>query len=72
MSLRQLAKRLDVEIPPALSVTVRGVIQESLQRLAEVGDQCQWGPFQFAVNQVAQRGAMLVDVSVMAAAEEED
>lgn len=72
MSLRQLAKRLDVEIPPALSVTVRGVIQESLQRLAEVGDRCQWGPFEFTVNHVAQRGAMLVDVSVIASAQEED
>lgn len=65
MGMRQLAKRLDVEIPTPLSVTVRGIIQETLQRLAETGDQCQWGPFQFDVVEVAQRGVMLVQVQLL-------
>ena len=65
MGMRQLAKRLDVEIPTPPSVTVRGIIQESLQRLAETGDQCQWGPFQFDVIEVAQRGVMLVQVELV-------
>ena len=70
MSLRQLARRLEVEIPRTISVTVGGVIQESMQRLAEVGDECSWGPFQFQVVEVAQRGTMLVEVRIVDAKEE--
>lgn len=62
MSLRQLARRLEVEIPETTSVTVGGVIQESVQRMAETGDVCDWGPFQFQVIEVERRGAMLVEV----------
>jgi putative hemolysin len=70
MSLRQLARRLDVTIPETISVTVGGVIQESVQRLAETGDQCVWGPFRFHVIESEQRGAMLVEVRVTDAARE--
>lgn len=65
MGLRQLAKRLSVEIPSTFSVTVRGVIQESLQRLAEADDRCDWGPFAFHVTKVTQRGAMMVEVELV-------
>lgn len=65
MSLRQLARRLEVEIPQTHSVTVGGVIQETMQRLAEVGDECEWGPFRFKVTEVAQRGSMLVQVRIL-------
>ena len=71
MSLRQLAKRLEVEIPETQSVTVGGVIQESMQRLAEPKDHCQWGPFEFRVVQLAQRGSMLVEVRVIDSDDEE-
>lgn len=66
MSLRQLARRLEVNIPPTLSVTVGGVIQESVQRLAEPGDVCEWGPFLLTVLQSSQRrGSILVEVRVI-------
>ena len=65
MSLSQLARRLGVRIPETSSVTVGGVIQESVQRLAEPGDQCIWGPFQFYVIQAEQRGVMLVEVQII-------
>ncbi len=65
MSLRQLSKRLEIEIPKTSSVTVGGVIQESLQRLAEKDDQCDWGPFKFLVVEAAQRGTMLVEVTLI-------
>ena len=71
MSLRQLAKRLEVEIPETQSVTVGGVIQESMQRLAERDDRCVWGPFEFHVVKLAQRGSMLVEVSVIDPDDEE-
>ena len=70
MSLRQLAKRLEVEIPDTVSVTVGGVIQESVQRLAEAGDRCEWGPLQFLVIEAAQRGSMLVEVQIIETTED--
>lgn len=71
MSLRQLARRLEVSIPATFSVTVGGVIQESMQRLAEAGDQCEWGPFHFQVVEAAQRGTMLVEVRVIETEEDD-
>lgn len=65
MSLRQLGRRLEVSIPETTSVTVGGIIQETMQRLAEPEDQCTWGPFQFTVVEAAQRGTMLVEVQVV-------
>lgn len=65
ISLRQLSRRLSIDIPETSSVTVAGVIQESIQRLAEEGDQCQWGPFQFHVVESMQRGTMLVEVTLL-------
>jgi putative hemolysin len=65
ISLRQLSRRLGIDIPETSSVTVAGVIQESIQRLAEEGDQCQWGPFQFHVVESMQRGTMLVEVTLI-------
>ncbi len=64
ISLRQLSRRLGIEIPETSSVTVGGVIQETLQRLAEVGDQCDWGPFHFEVLETAQHRTMLVEMSI--------
>ncbi|MEM7785024.1 MAG: CNNM domain-containing protein [Planctomycetota bacterium] len=64
MSLRQLARQLEMEVPDTFSVTVGGVIQESLQRLAETGDVCQWGPFEFTVLDASQRGNMLVQMEI--------
>ena len=65
MSLRQLARRLEVSIPETVSVTVGGVIQESMQRLAETGDQCKWGPFAFLVVEAKERGVLQVEVRVL-------
>jgi CBS domain containing-hemolysin-like protein len=62
MSLRQLARRLEVEIPRTHSVTVAGIIQETMQRMAQVGDQCQWGSFNFRVIDIAGPGNMAVEL----------
>lgn len=64
MSLRQLARRLSVEMPRTHSVTVAGVIQETMQRMAEVGDQCEWGPFAFRVIDIAGPGNMAVELTL--------
>lgn len=59
-SLRSLGRELQVELPDSRNVTVRGVIQEVLQRLARVGDTCRWGRFEFTVVSAGQRGSMRV------------
>ena len=64
MSLRLLARKFNVQIPETYSVTVGGVIQEVKQRLAEDGDECEWGPFQFRVIEASQRGTMLIEMRV--------
>lgn len=69
-NLRLLAKRLNLEFPETTNVTVAGVIQEQLQRLAEKGDRCVWGPCDFHVIETGQRGHLLVELSVHLATEE--
>ncbi|MBX3417560.1 MAG: DUF21 domain-containing protein [Pirellulaceae bacterium] len=70
MSLRQLARRLDVDIPRTHSITVAGVIQEEMQRLAETGDECIWGPFHFRVIEVGERGNIVVELQLVPYREE--
>ena len=69
VSLRRLSRTLNVEIPKTQSVTLSGVIQETLQRLAEVGDTCRWGPFDLKVLEMPQRGHMLVELRLNDSAE---
>ena len=64
MSLRRLARTLEVETPATHSVTVGGVIQESMQRLAEKNDICDWGPFHLRVVEAPQRGNMIVELTM--------
>ncbi len=61
-SLRRLARRFGEQVPETRSVTVAGVIQESLQRLARPGDRCQCGPFKFEVREISPGGTMLVEL----------
>ncbi len=71
MSLRQLARKLNVEIPRTHSVTVAGVIQEETQRLAQAGDECVWGPFHFRVVECGERGNIVVELTLVRNREEE-
>ena len=70
MSLSYLTRELDDEIehlepiPNTHSVTVAGVIQEEMQRLAETGDACDFGPFRFEVIEIEHRGNMLVELTL--------
>lgn len=61
--LRRLARYFDVPRPPSKGVTVAGVIQEALERLPATGDECRWGPLQFKVLDVPERGQLLVEVT---------
>jgi CBS domain containing-hemolysin-like protein len=46
-SLRRLGRTFDVDLPKSKSTTVSGIVQETLQRLPEVGDVIEWPPFRF-------------------------
>ena len=60
--LRRLARYFKVDLPAARSVTVAGVLQETLQRLPEQGDTCEWGPFTFRVLETLEQGHLLVEL----------
>ena len=59
-SLRMLGRELGVPLPESRNVTVRGVIQEVLQRIARTGDVCKWGRLEFSVTDAPMRGRMRV------------
>lgn len=71
-SLRRLARYFRVERPPSWSVTVAGVLQESLERLPAPGDTCRWGPFHFKVLDTPERGQLLVELTLAASQEGEE
>ncbi len=63
--LRRLSRYLDVPFPSSKNVTIGGVIQERLGRLATDGDVCDWGPFQMKVLEAPQRGHMLIELHLV-------
>ncbi len=65
MSLRRLAKQLDVEVPETASVTLGGAIQEVLQKLCEANDQCEWGPFDLKVLGTDTPSGLLVELKLL-------
>ncbi len=71
MSLRRLSRELNVPIPDTHSVTVAGVIQESMQRLASPDDQCDWGRLHFRVLEIPHRGHMIVELTLTPSDEEQ-
>ena len=65
ISVRRLAQELEIELPDTHSVTIAGVIQENLQRLARVSDEVDWGPLHFRVIEMPRLGQMLVEVTLV-------
>jgi CBS domain containing-hemolysin-like protein len=70
-NLRILARRLNLEIPNNQSVTVAGLIQQQLQRLAEVDDVCEWGSCRFRVIETAKRGSLVAELTLRPESAEE-
>ncbi|MDA1053780.1 MAG: hemolysin family protein [Planctomycetota bacterium] len=63
--LRRLSRYLDLPLPTSKNVTVGGVIQEQLGKLAEEGDACNWGPFRMKVLEAPERGHMLIELKLL-------
>lgn len=61
-NLRRLGRHFQVELPPTISVTVGGMLQDSLQRMVESGDTVDWGPFHFRVLDAPAVGPALVEI----------
>lgn len=68
-NLRRLERYFSVELPATTNVTVGGVLQDCLQRLAQKGDEVDWGPFHFRVLKAPRRGHLFVEVTWRAAEE---
>jgi CBS domain containing-hemolysin-like protein len=62
-NLRRLERYFGVELPPTTNVTVGGVVQDCLQRLAAKGDEVDWGPFHFRVLKAPRRGHLFIEVT---------
>jgi CBS domain containing-hemolysin-like protein len=62
-SLRRLARHFEAQLPETTNVTVGGVIQDLLQRLAEEGDCVDWGDFRFRVLEAPRRGQLLIEMT---------
>ena len=60
-SLRRLYKYFDLARPESSSITVAGLVQEQIQRLPEVGDECEWNGFHLKVIEIMQRGQIVVE-----------
>lgn len=63
MRLRRLGRYFNITLPESRSVTVAGVIAESLERLPEAGDVCDWGPFHFEVIDVPEVGDLRIGLT---------
>ena len=71
MSLRRLARQMEVEVPEVDSVTVGGVMQEVLQKLCESGDECEWGPFDLKVIKTDTPSGLLVQLKMRPGTEDD-
>lgn len=63
--LRRLSRYLDLSLPASKNVTLGGVIQEQLGKLAEENDVCNWGSFRMKVLEAPQRGHMLIELKLI-------
>ena len=61
-SVRRLSRYLGIDVPRGKSVTLGGAVQEALERLAEEGDICTWGPFECRVVAAPGRGQLLIEI----------
>ncbi len=69
-SLRRLARHFQTNLPLTTNVTIGGVIQDLLQRLAVRGDECDWGEFHLSVLKAPRRGQLLIEVRRVPSQEE--
>ncbi len=64
-TLRYLSQRLGIDYEPVADglLTVAGMLQEKLDRIPHVGDECVWHGYRFKVIETTERGKLRVVVS---------
>ncbi|MFP6658334.1 MAG: transporter associated domain-containing protein, partial [Pirellulales bacterium] len=62
-TIRRLGRYFGVDLPVSRSITVTGIVVESLGRLPRPGDTSHWGPFEFNVIDVPDRGKMTIELT---------
>lgn len=65
VTLRRLSKQLGIELPTAKSVTVAGMLQESLQQLPVAGDEVVWGNYRFTVIESPRPGRLTASLELL-------
>ena len=70
-SVRRLVRQFHVDRPESRSVTVAGVIQETLERFPTPGDVCRFGKFHFKVLEAPESGQLLVELTLAGEEDEE-
>lgn len=63
-SIRRLAKHFGRELPETRHATINGILQEELERIPEVEDEVDWGPFHFVVVEQHSEGHILVRLTL--------
>ncbi|MGM0485247.1 MAG: CNNM domain-containing protein [Planctomycetota bacterium] len=70
-SVRRLQRYFQTELPETTSITVGGIIQDALRRLAQEGDEVDWNGFHFRVLEAPRRGQLLIELSRVPGEEEQ-
>lgn len=60
--VRRLERFFGLTLPPTRHFTIAGVLQEQLERVPRVGDECDWGPFRLRVVQVRRDNPVVVEL----------
>ena len=69
--VRRIERFFGLTLPPTRHFTIAGVLQEQLERVPRVGDECDWGPFRLRVVQVRRDKPVVVELRRRAEDEEE-
>ncbi|GAB4135003.1 MAG: CNNM domain-containing protein [Thermogutta sp.] len=60
--VRRIGRFFGLTLPPTRHFTIAGVLQERLERVPRVGDECDWGPFRLRVVQVRRDKPVVVEL----------
>ena len=63
-NLRLLEEEFEVELPKGRSITLGGIVEETLERFPETGDICDWGPFRIEVLTAGDEDSFLLKLTM--------
>ncbi|MCL2625025.1 MAG: hypothetical protein FWD31_15295, partial [Planctomycetaceae bacterium] len=63
-TLRRIARVYQCELPEHEPSTVGGILEETLERFPQTGDECDWGPFHWHVLARNETGIYDVEITL--------